>query len=588
MTEETTTRITRRLAAILAADVAGYSSMMEADEAGTVGTLRQIWSETFNPAVAERHGRIVKEMGDGALVEFGSVVDAVECAVAIQRAMGNRNLAAARPVEFRIGINLGDIIIEGDDIFGDGVNVAARLESHAPKGGILASDAVHAQVSGKASVTFDYAGEVKFKNISRPIRVWRWDGGGAGPKQLRSFASTLPADKPSIAVLPFTIIGNEPEQEFFADGLVDDILTTLAKLSGLSVIARNSSFTFKGRAVDVRQVASELGVRFVLEGSVRKAGNRVRISAQLIDATTGAHIWADRYDRGIEDIFAVQDEITLTLATEMQVKLTEGEQARLRYTTTTNVEAWNLWIEGLNYDRRSKTPETRLLSRRCWEKALALDPGSAVLNALLADAYYSDARLGWSGQDRETALKKADALVERALSIDPDCADAYRSAGGVLMIKSRFEEAAAAARKAAKLGPSLPDVLVAGGFVLTCCGYASEAVVQIERALALNPVYHGWYIGVLGNAYRLAGRPEDAIAAFGDYHARSPGFGLADIVMIQEQSGMLEEARETVAELAVLRPTFTIAFFLGTQFRVDTEQLAADTASLRRAGVPEN
>jgi adenylate cyclase len=581
--------ITRRLAAILAADVAGYSGMMGTDEIGTVAALRHVWAETFNPAVAARHGRIVKTMGDGALVEFASVVDAVECAVAIQRAMGERNAAARPPIRFRMGINLGDIVIEGDDILGDGVNIAARLEGRAPVGGILASDVVHAQVAGKVGVIFVDAGEIKLKNIERPVRAWCWNAEDAvaAAKLVSNFAPSLPADRPSIAVLPFTVMGSDPEQEFFADGLVEDILTTLSKLSGLSVIARNSSFVYKGRAVDVRQVAQELGVRYVLEGSVRKAANRVRITAQLIDATSGAHIWADRFDRMVDDIFAVQDEITLTLATEMQVRLTEGEQARLRYTTTTNVEAWNLWIKGLNYERLPKTPETRMQSRRCWEKALALDPGSAVLNALLGDVHYSDARLGWSGEDRETALKKAEAHVERALSIDPDCADAYRSAGGVLLLRSRFEEAAAAARKAAKLGPSLPDVLVHGAFVLACCGYAAEAAAAVEKALALNPIYHAWYLGVLGNAYRLVGRTEEAVAAFRAYHARSSGYGLADIVMIQEQAGHLEEARETAAQLVAARPGFTVASWLRTQFRVDTEQMAADTASLRAVGVPE-
>ncbi len=580
----------RRLAAIVAADVAGYSSMMGADEAGTVSALRQIWSETFNPAVAARHGRIVKMMGDGALVEFGSVVDAVECAVAIQRAMGKRNLAAERPVEFRIGINLGEIIIEGDDIFGDGVNVAARLEGQAPPGGVLASDVVHAQVSGKVSVTFIDSGEVKLKNIDRPLRVWRWDGDETAPtaKPMPNFTTTLGIDKPSIAVLPFSVMSNDPEQEFFADGLVEDILTTLSKLSGLSVIARHSSFVYKGRAIDVRQVARELGVRFVLEGSVRKAGNRIRITAQLIDATTGVHVWADRFDRAVDDIFAIQDEITLMLATEMQVRLTEGEQARLRYTTTTNVEAWSLWIQGLTHDRRRpKTADSHTQALRCWEKALALDPGSAPLNALLGDLHYSDARHGWTGEDREIALKKAEAYVERALSIDPATPDAHRSASGILLLKSRFDEAAAAARKAAKLGPNLPDVLVFGGFVLTCCGQAEEAIGQIEKAMTLSPNYQAWYLGVLGNAYRLAGRPKEAMAAFRGYHARSPGYGLADTVMIQDQAGLIEEARETAVQLIAARPTFTVTSFLGTQFRSDVDQLAADVASLRAAGVPE-
>ena len=580
--------ITRRLVAILAADIAGYSRMMEADEAGTIAAMQRVWSETFNPAVAERHGRVVKMMGDGALVEFGSVVDAVECAASIQSSMGQYDVASGRPVAFRIGINLGDIVVDRDDILGDGVNVAARLEGQAPPGGILVSDSVYAQVAGKVGLTFVDAGELKLKNIDRPVRAWCWNAAElAAARSISGFASPLPADKPSIAVLPFTLMGNDPDQEFFADGLVDDITTTLSKLSGLSVIARHSSFVYKERAVDVRQAARELGVQYVLEGSVRKAGNRIRITTQLIDASTGVNVWADRFDRSVDDIFAVQDEITLMLATEMQVRLTEGEQARLRYTTTTNVEAWSLWIEGLNHDRRSKTRVSRLQARRCWEKALALDPGSAVLNALLGDVHYSDARLGWSGEDRETALRKAEAYVERALSIDPESADAHRSAAGVLLLRSRFDEAAAAARKAAKLGPNLPDVLVHGGFVLTCCGHASEAVGQIEKALALNPIYHPWYLGVLGNAYRLAGRREEAMAAFRGFHARSPGFGLADIVMIQEQAGRLVDAGETVAQLIAARPEFTVTSWLRTQFRVDTNQMAADLASLRAAGVPE-
>jgi adenylate cyclase len=528
-------------------------------------------------------------MGDGALVEFGSVIDAVECAIAIQRAMGSRNLSARPTVEFRIGINLGDIVIEGDDILGDGVNIAARLEGQAPAGGILASDVVHTQVTGKVSVTFVDAGEIRLKNIDRPVRAWRWNvEGAASSRSILDFAPPLPADKPSIAVLPFAVMGADPEQEFFADGLVEDILTTLSKLSGLSVIARNSSFAYKGRTVDVRLVARELGVRYVLEGSVRKAGNRIRITAQLIDAATGVHVWAERYDRDLSDMFAVQDDITLTLATEMQVKLTEGEQARMRYTTTTNAAAWNFWIQGLNYDRLRKTPELHLQVRRCWEKALALDPGSAVLNAMLGDIHFSDARHGWTGGDRETALKIAEGYVERALAIDPDTPDAHRAAAGILMLRSRFEEAAAAARRASKLGFNLPDVLVFSGFVLTCCGYAEEAIGQIKKALPLNgPNHQPWHFGVLGNALRLAGRIEEAMVAFRAYHARSPGFGLADIVMLQGQAGRIDEARETAAELAVLRPTFTVASWLRTQFRVDQEQMAVDLASLRAAGVRE-
>ncbi|RWO04408.1 MAG: tetratricopeptide repeat protein [Mesorhizobium sp.] len=307
----------------------------------------------------------------------------------------------------------------------------------------------------------------------------------------------------------------------------------------------------------------------------------------MIDATTGVHIWADRFDRDIGDIFAVQDEITLTLATEMQVRLTEGEQARLRYTTTTNVEAWSLWIQGLNHYRGPNTTNAHVQTRRCWEKALALDPDSATLNALLGFEHFVDARHGWTGEDRETALNKAEAYVERALAIDPENPDAYRATSGILLLRSRFDEAAAAARKAVKLGPNLPDVLVFGAFVLACSGHAAEGIGQIERAITLSPNYQAWFLGVLGNAYRLVGRSEEAIMAFRAYHARSPGYGLADIVMVQEQAGHLEEARETAMQLVAARPTFTVTSWLRTQVRSDAEQMAADLASLRAAGVPE-
>jgi len=335
-------RAQRRLAAILAADVAGYSRLMGADETGTLSALRRIWHEQFDPAVAAHSGRVVKRMGDGALVEFASAVDAVECAVAIQGAMAARNAALAdgAAVDFRIGVNLGDIVIEGDDIFGDGVNVAARLEGAAPRGGVLVSEAVHAQIRGKTGIGFVDAGRLALKNIEAPVRAWRWAGdatGGAAEAALPG-----PGEIASIAVLPFANMSGDPEQDVFADGLVEDIITTLSKLSGLRVIARNSTFVYKGRAVDVREVARELGVRYVLEGSVRRGGSRIRINVQLVDATTGGHVWAARYDRTIDDIFAVQDEITLNVATELQVHLTEGEQARLRYTTTTNVAAWEL------------------------------------------------------------------------------------------------------------------------------------------------------------------------------------------------------------------------------------------------------
>jgi len=576
----------RRLAAILAADVAGYSRLMGADEAGTLAALHEMWDERFNPAVATHGGRIVKMMGDGALVEFASAVDAVECALAIQAAIAERNgaLEAGESIELRIGINLGDIVIEGDDIFGDGVNVAARLESQAPKGGILVSEAVHAQTRGKVAAPFKDAGELSLKNIAAPVRAWRWGGDG---ESAPAAGKALPGagDMPSIAVLPFANMSGDAEQEYFADGLVEDIITTLSKLGGLKVIARNSSFVYKGKAADVREAARQLGVRYVLEGSVRKGGNRIRITAQLIDAETGAHVWAERYDRALDDIFAVQDEITLVLATEMQVKLTDGEQARLHYTTTSNVEAWTLWVQGLHHHRQAVTKENTGAALACWEKALALDPSSAALNAMLAFLHYVDARFGWRA-DRATALALARRYAKRALELDPDDPDANTASSFTLLMDQHFAEAAAAARRAANMAPGSADAATMACFVLAFAGFPQEAVPHGERAMTLSPIYPGYYLGHLGNAYRLAGRFEEAIGCFKAYHARNPGFGLVDLVMIHQQCGRADEARAAARELLAIRPDFTIAAWAKTQFRADADGVEADKAALEAAGLP--
>ena len=365
----------RRLAAILSADVVGYSRLMSIDEAATLSRLNALRRELIDPAIAAHSGRIVKLMGDGALVEFASAVEAVTCAIDVQRQLGERQAATAEadPMRFRIGVHVGDIIIEGEDILGDGVNIAARIEGVAEPGGIAISEDAWRQVQGKVTVDFVDAGEQDLKNIPRPVRVYRVQvteerAGEPAASPLQS------PETPSIAVLPFQNISADPEQEHFCDGLVEDIITTLSKLAGLRVIARNSSFVYKGRSVDVREAAKQLGVRYILEGAVRKSGNRVRITAQLIDAKDGTHLWAERYDRSIEDIFAIQDEITLVLATEMQVKLTEGEEARLRYTTTSNVEAWTYWVQGLSEFRQAPHKEQNRRMRSHWEKALALDP----------------------------------------------------------------------------------------------------------------------------------------------------------------------------------------------------------------------
>jgi adenylate cyclase len=582
-------RVERRLAAVLAADVAGYSRLMGQDEERTLANLKSLRKVLVDPAIAAHRGRIVKTTGDGLLVEFASAVDAARCAVEVQRDMAETNSEISQDlrIEFRIGIHVGDIIIDDNDIFGDGVNIAARLEGIGDPGGVCISDDAQRQIRGKVDITFDDMGPQVLKNIAEPMRAWRCriDANSCSLAPAMAPRPLALSDKPSIAVLPFLNMSGDLEQDYFCDGLVEDIITTLSKLAGLRVIARNSSFVYKGRSVDVREAAKQLGVRYVLEGSVRKSGNRIRVTAQLIDAKDGAHLWAERYDRAMNDIFAIQDEITLVLATELQVKLTEGEQARLRYTTTTNVEAWTCWVRGMSRYRQAVTKETMGPARHYWEKALALDPTSASLNAMLGFMHCLDARFGW-WDDRETAIDKARAYADRALEIDPGNADAYTTSSLILLLQRRFDEAVADARKATQLAPGSADTAELASHVLTPSGYPEEAVVLSEKAISLSPNYPAVYLGTLGNAYRLSGRTEQAIAAFKSYHARSPGFGLTDMVIAYQQTGQVEEARRTAEQLIMVRPNFTIDAWLKTQFRRDTVGVEADTAALRAAGLP--
>jgi adenylate cyclase len=585
---------TRKLAAILAADIAGFSRLTGADEDRTLARIRTLRSGLIEPTVVAHNGRLVKWTGDGALVEFKSVVHAVRCAVEIQNAMIDRNADQLLDdrIEFRIGIHLGDVVEERDgDLMGDGVNIAARLEGIIEPGAICLSEDAYRQVRSRLDCKVADLGEIQLKNIAEPIRAYAiYVGEIAEPRSASSGTSKAPAfsvepDEPSIAVLPFANMSGDQEQEFFCDGLVEDIITTLSKISGLRVIARNSSFIYRGRSIDVRQIARELGSRFILEGSVRKHGDRVRITTQLIDAAHGAQVWAERYDRVIDDIFGVQDEITLILATEMQVKLTEGEQARLRYTTTNNIEAWTAWVEGLTHYRKPPTKESMGRALHCWERALRLDPSSAVLNAMLGFIQCLDARFGW-WTEREAALAKAQAYVDTALHLDPECPDAHRTRCTLLFFQRRFEEAATAARRSTELAPNSADVAEIASFVLAPSGYPDEAVDQIEKAMKLSPNYPPYYLGILGNAYHLAGRVDEAISAFKAYDDRSSGFGLVDLVIIYQQHGRTEDAKEAAGRLMKARRGFTISSWLDTQFRRDQTQLEQDVASLREAGLP--
>ncbi len=429
MATEREQRDQRRLSAIVAADMVGYSRLMRADQSGTLARLKALRNEVFDPLVAEFGGRIVKTTGDGFLIEFPSVVDALQSTIEIQRAMASRNVAEPeeRRIEFRAGVNLGDIIVDGDDIYGDGVNVAARLEKLAEPGGICISGKVHDEVRDKLETAFADLGEQVVKNIDRAIRVWGWREDGPEPRDAPAPAGEALAlpDKPSIAVLPFENMSGDPEQEYFSDGIAEDIITDLSKISGLFVIARNSAFAYKGQNPDVRQVCRDLGVRYVLEGSVRKAGGRVRINAQLIDGSTGGHLWAERYDRDLEDIFAVQDEVTREIVEALEVELTAGERRRREGRGKVDPEAYDCLV-------RARTclfqfsAEGLVESRAMLERAIELDRGFAPAYALLSLVHCMEYANGWNdpGPDH---LTRALELAHKARESDEHEPQAYHA-----------------------------------------------------------------------------------------------------------------------------------------------------------------
>jgi len=477
-------RIERKLAAILAADVAGYSRLMGADEEGTLARLKACRRELMDPEIAEHRGRVVKTTGDGILIEFSSVVDAVRCAMDVQRGMAERNanVTDEQRIEFRVGINLGDIMIDAEDIHGDGVNIAARLESIAEPGGICISDSSYQQVRDKFTVHFEDMGVQQLKNIARPVRVYRVPIGRSAPRERPALA--LP-DKPSIAVLPFQNMSGDPEQEYFADGMVEDIITELSRIRWLFVIARNSTFTYKGQAVAVKQVARELGVRYVLEGSVRKGGNRVRVTAQMIDATTGAHIWAERYDRDLSDIFAVQDEITASVAGVIEPALAEAEQQRVLRKPPERLDAWEAYQRGL-WHFNKYGPEENQTAQTFFRQAIALDPN-------FAPGHYGNAlALQWEiwhfstrpfSEVQGTAREEA----QIAVSLDDKDAMAHAVLAHMMMWGGEWEAAIAEARTAVALNPNSAFVISMLGCVLGFGGYREEALERLQQAMRASP-----------------------------------------------------------------------------------------------------
>jgi adenylate cyclase len=470
----------RRLTAILAADVVGYSRLMSADEAGTLATLRTLRKELADPKINQHNGRIVKLTGDGMLVEFPSVVSALACAVDIQSAMRARNAVASDPrVEFRIGVNLGDIIVEDGDIFGDGVNVAARLESIAPVGGIAVSQSVRDHVGKRLDLTFEDMGERRLKNIEAPVRVYSIS---LDHPAAEAGLSSSPEERPSIAVLPFINMSGDPEQEYFSDGITEDIITDLSKVSGLFVIARNTVFTYKGKTVEVPEVAKRLGVNFVLEGSVRKAGSRVRVTGQLINGGHGGHVWADRYDRDLTDIFAIQDEITHAIVEQLKVKLLPQEKKSIGQTPTGNVEAYTYYLRGRQFFHRHSKSYYQS-ARRMFAKAAELDSAYARAYAGIADCD-SFLFLHYSAPVEVDAIL---AMSAKALALEGGLAEAHASRGLALSLQERYEEAMQEFEKAILLDPTSFE---GHYFYARACfaqGKLEQATTLFERAGEIKP-----------------------------------------------------------------------------------------------------
>src|SRR5438874_4185665 len=481
-------RVQRRLAAILAADVDGYSRLMGVDEEGTLSALKELRRDLADPKIKEHRGRIVKTTGDGLLVEFASVVDAVRCAVEVQFEMAERNagMPEEQRIQFRIGINLGDIIKDGRDIHGDGVNIAARLEALAEPGGICVNRVVRDQVRDKLDFAFEDAGEQRVKNITRPLRVYRIRPGRSAGETIGAAQPPLALpDKPSVAVLPFTNMSGDPEQEFVSDGIAEDVITALSRYPSLFVIARNSSFTYKGRAVDVKQVGRELGVRYVLEGSVRKAGNRIRVTAQLVEAGTGNHVWADRYDRDLADIFAVQDEITEAVTIAIAPAIADAELQRAVRKPPDSLDAWAAYQRGL-WHLSEANPDDNTIAQRFFQQAIDLDSTFAGGHSGLALAQLQAAAV-YQKLGLLEAQSSAEALARRAVALDGADAEARSCLGWALQARGELEGAPAEIERALVMSPNLGSRTRAKGATLIFAGRPKEGLAALETCIRLDP-----------------------------------------------------------------------------------------------------
>jgi adenylate cyclase len=580
----------RRLAAVLAADMAGYSRLMEVDETGTLARLKTHRVELIDPAIAKNRGRIIKTTGDGMLVEFHSVADAVLCAAEIQRRMALRNsdVSPARWMQFRIGINLGDVIVEQGDIFGDGVNVAARLEMLAEPGGICVSGAVRDQVGQRLEdVEFDDLGDQSVKNIARPIRVFRVrleKDPKTAPENPKD-AAVAPAisKKPSIAVLPLVNMSGDPEQEFFADGLTEDIITELSRFHDLLVISRNSAFVYKGKAVKVQDVAREFGVDYILEGSVRKAGDRIRVTVQLIDAETDRHIWAERYDRQLEDIFAIQDEMTRAIVATLPGRVEAATHDRAKRKPTDNMAAYECVLAAKVLHHRS-TREDNAEAQHLLNRALALDPNYAHAHAWKACVLGQTWVYDWCA-DREVTFQQVAAELEITLALDDNDSDVHRILAALNLNRDDHDKAAYHQERALTLNPNYDLVVVQQGELLTWLGRPEEGIDWIKKAMRLNPYHPERFWSHLGRACYCAEKYAEAAEAFSRI-TRPDYTHHAFLAATFAQMGNAVAAAAHAAEVLKREPKFSVAVYLTTQhYKRDVDRRRHE-AGLLSAGLP--
>jgi adenylate cyclase len=620
--------VKRKLTAILSADVQGYSRLMGDDEEATVETINA-YRKVMTDMIQTHHGSVKDAKGDNVLAEFPSVVDAIQCAVEIQKALEVRNadLPEHRRMTFRIGVNLGDVIEKENTIYGDGVNIAARLESLAEGGGICISGTAFDQVGKKLPLGYKYLGEQKVKNIVKPIRtykvllepesvgkvigehprlkVWHWTAiyglavliivasvlalwefyvrPDVAPASVSKMAHPLP-DKPSIAVLPFDNMSKDPEQDYFCDGITEEIITGLSKVPRLFVIARNSTFTYKGKPVNIQQVAEDLGVRYVLEGSVRREGDRVRITAQLIDAISGRHLWAEKYDRDLKDIFALQDEIMMKVIAALQVKLTEGEQAFIVAGGTENFEAYVKFLQGIEYSKRLDR-EGNLLARKMAEEAIALDPNYPRGHRLLGTTHWIDVQLGISKSPKRSLIQAAK-LYQKVIAMDPTDAVAHALLGLVYTMMRQWEKGLAEAEKAVALNPNAADAQAIFGVILRLNGRYKEAIEVTKKSIRLNPFPPNWYFMQLGQSYCDAGMYEEAIAPLKKAIRLKPNMHAHVYLTATYISlGREKEAHAEVEEVLKIKPKFSLNYFRKIMLHKNKTDNDRIIDALRKAGL---